>query len=222
MSDGKALNEKLAIFVPRDEEKQKLFYDGMSWSVEEYNEAIRSAIINLESYPPTKEQEIMLADIKLGDFATLLRNHREVPGRMLASMSKIGNYSDLEKETEGPLFVVYVSHGGRIIHVNMAALRDGNGDSDNYILYWHAEKGWVDLQKEVWPLVIAHLDTPEHYRFAYDLFHDAEGKHKIGYYADNVWAMPTTADSIAPPTYWQDVSDADDDDDGENEEGVDA
>jgi hypothetical protein len=210
MVDDKTVDENLSIFIPQDEEKRKIFYEGMGWSEQEYNDAILSAVANLKLYPPTKDQEIMLSDIKLGDFATLHRNLK-VHERLLAC--KVGNYSDLQKESEGPLFIVYMSYRNRIIHVSMA--RDNDGYSEKYILYWHSERGWIDLQDENWPLTIAHLDTAEHYRFAYDLFHD-EGKHKNDYYADSLWRPPTTTDSIEPPTYW-----IQDQDDGDAEDEVD-
>jgi hypothetical protein len=153
----------------------------------------------LQNYPPTKEDELMLSKIKLGDLIFISDPEIKIE---TSSVSKVCEYSDLEKEITdlANMFVTLIGFGGRVIHVTSGLL------DDEEVFYWHGTLGWHQLGMHMrfdqpTPLIIAHLDTPEHYRFAYDLFHNEDGTHRIQELSRHLWRPPTTKDSVNLPFF---------------------
>jgi hypothetical protein len=181
------------IFLINDGKLNELFPD---IEEKEFQDLVSQANTLLQNYPPTKEDELMLSKIKLGDLVFKYIFNPETKLE-ISSLSKVGEYSDLEKEITdmADMFVTLIGLGGRVIHVTSGLVNKAE------VFYWHGTLGWhqVGIFDTPSPLIIAHLDTPEHYRFAYDLFHNEDGTHRIQELSRHLWRPPTTQDSLQLP-----------------------
>lgn len=157
----------------------------------------------LEDYPPTKDQEMMLSKIKLGDAA--FERHWDEKKQDSLLLSKIDNLSNdgVHKEIENTCnnndaFVTFIGMNGKILLITETMPFPWNR-----MVYWHGKLGWllVGPGHLNYPLLLIHIDVPEYYRFAFNLFHNKDGTHRIPQLSDSLWRQPTTEKSLPPPFY---------------------
>jgi hypothetical protein len=184
-------------------EKLNAFYD----IYKQYDEKTVKAMITclettLNDYPPTKDQEMMLSKIKLGDAAfprwedgkddSLLRSK-------LGNLSNSGVQKEIEKITTN-LFVSFIGMNGKIL---LLTATEEKTVVNHRLVYWNGKLGWILIGRYHYPLplLLIHIDVPEYYRFAFNLFHNDDGTHKSSQLSDSLWLPPTTDKSLLPPFY---------------------